>query len=97
MPVNPNERAVHGEPAYARLEDVPGSVDIVNVFRRPEHAPAIAIEAIDIGARALWLQSGIISEVAAEKARAAGLLVIMDACIGVLHSLLGVPPRRAGE
>lgn len=93
VPVNPNETSVLGQRAYASLADVPGPIDIVDVFRRPEHTPGIADEAVAIGARALWLQSGVISEEAARRARAGGLMVIMDACIGVVHSLLRVPRR----
>src|SRR6476619_7520612 len=59
IPVNPNETSVLGEPAYATLRDVPVPVDVVDVFRRPEHVPEIAAEAIAIGARALWLQLGV--------------------------------------
>ena len=92
--VNPNESSVHGQAAYASLQEVPGPIDIVDVFRRPEHTPPIADEAVAVGARALWLQSGIRNESAAERARAGGLVVIMDACIGVMHSLLRVPPRQ---
>jgi uncharacterized protein len=91
IPVNPNETSVHGQVAYPSLREVPGRIDIVDVFRRPEHTPAIADEAALAGARALWLQSGIHNESAAERAKAGGLVVIMDACIGVLHSLLRVP------
>jgi predicted CoA-binding protein len=93
IPVNPNETSVHGQAAYASLREVPGPIDIVNVFRRSEHTPAVAGEAVAIAARALWLQSGIRSESAAELATAGGLVVIMDACIGVMHSLLRVPRR----
>ena len=91
--VNPNEASVLGQPSFATLRDVPFQVDIVDVFRRPEHTPPIADEAIAIGAKLLWLQSGIRNELAAERARAAGLVVVMDACIAVLHSVLRVPRR----
>lgn len=91
--MNPNETSVHGRRAYPSLRDVPGPIDIVNVFRRAEHTPAIAEEAVAVQARALWLQSGIRNESAAEIARAGGLIVLMDSCIGVMHSLLRVPRR----
>jgi len=91
VPVNPNEREVLGERAYASLDDVPGQVDIVVVFRRPEHTPAIAAQAVRIGAKALWLQTGIVNEEAARVA--AGLVVVMDECIGVAHSRLRIPPK----
>jgi predicted CoA-binding protein len=94
IPVNPNEQEVLGQKAYASLSEVPGPVDLVNVFRRPEHTPPLADEAAAIGAKALWLQSGIANEETATRARAKGLSVVMDSCIGVMHSLLGVPPRR---
>jgi len=91
--VNPNEASVLGQPSFSTLREVPFEVDIVDVFRRPEHTPAIADEAIAVGAKMLWLQSGIYNELAAERAKAAGLVVVMDACIGVLHSVLRVPRR----
>jgi predicted CoA-binding protein len=92
-PVNPNEREVLGLEAYASLADVPEKLDIVNVFRRPEATPPIADLAVRVGAKTLWLQSGIVNEDAAARARAGGLVVVMDACIGVLHSVLGVRPK----
>jgi predicted CoA-binding protein len=88
IPVNPRETEVLGERAYASLRDIPESVDIVDVFRRADFTPAIAEDAVAIGAKVLWLQSGIWNEQAAATAHAAGLTVVMDACIGVLHSLL---------
>ena len=93
VPVNPNETEVLGEKAYASLADVPGPVDLVNVFRRPEFTPPLADEAAAIGAKALWLQSGISNEETAARAKAKGITLVMDACIGVMHSLLGVPAR----
>jgi predicted CoA-binding protein len=91
VPVNPGETQVLGQTAYASLADIPFGIDIVNVFRRPEHTPAIADEAVAIGAKALWLQSAIWNEEAAARAKAGGLSVVMDACIAVLLSRLGVP------
>jgi len=91
IPVNPNERKVLGEKSYARLEDVPEKIDIVNVFRRAEEVPAVVESAIRVGARVVWMQQGVENEEAAEKARAAGLMVIEDACILVEHR------RRVGE
>src|SRR5216683_2961731 len=81
IPVNPNETEVLGEKSYARLEDVPEKIDIVNVFRRAEDVAPVVESAIRIGAKVVWMQSGIENEEAAEKARAAGLVVIEDACI----------------
>jgi predicted CoA-binding protein len=90
IPVNPNETEVLGQRAYASLAEVPEPIDLVDVFRRAEHTPAIADEAVAVGARALWLQSGIVNEDAAARAAAGGLVVVMDACIAVVHSLLRV-------
>ncbi len=81
VPVNPNETEVFGERAYARLEDVPDRVDLVNIFRRSEEAGRHVDEAIRIGARGVWLQEGVIDEEAARRALQAGLSVVMDRCI----------------
>lgn len=81
FPVNPNESEVLGEKCYARLEDIPEKIDIVDIFRRPEFVPEIVDAAIRIGARAIWMQEGVEDEPSAEKARRAGLFVIMDNCI----------------
>lgn len=81
IPVNPTETDVLGEKAYARLEDIPEPVDIVNVFRRSEFVPPVVDSAIRIGAKAVWLQEGIVHDDAADKARAAGLEVVQDRCI----------------
>jgi len=88
IPVNPREREVLGEKAYARLEDIPERVDIVNVFRRAEFVPEIVEAAVRIGARAIWLQEGIRHEEAAERARQAGLEVVQDRCILKEHRRL---------
>jgi uncharacterized protein len=85
IPVNPNETEVLGEKAYARLEDVPERVDIVDVFRRAEEVPSIAESAIGIGAKVLWMQLGIENAEAAERARVAGLVVVEDSCLMVEH------------
>jgi len=85
IPVNPNETEVLGEKAYARLEDVPEPVDIVDVFRRAEEVGALAESAIRIGAKVLWMQLGIENAGAAEKARTAGLVVVEDSCLMVEH------------
>ena len=81
IPVNPNETEVLGEKSYARLEDVPEKIEIVNVFRRPEEVPPVVESAIRVGAKVIWMQLGIENEEAAEKARSVGLVVIEDACI----------------
>jgi len=80
IPVNPNEREVLGEKCYARLEDVPEKIDLVDIFRRSEYVPDIVESAIRVGARAVWMQEGVIHEDAAERARQAGLDVVMDRC-----------------
>jgi predicted CoA-binding protein len=94
IPVNPNETTVLGERAYRSLSDVPERIDIVDVFRRAEFTPAIAEEAVKVGARALWLQSGVVNDAAAATAEAGGITVVMDACIGVMHAVLQVPKKR---
>jgi predicted CoA-binding protein len=81
IPVNPNETEVLGEKAYARLEDVPVPVDIVDVFRQSQFVPEIVDSAIRIGAKCVWMQEGVVHEEAARKAREAGLAVVMDRCI----------------
>ena len=81
IPVNPNESEVLGEKCYPRLEDVPEKVDIVDIFRRSELVGEVVDAAIKIGARAIWMQEGVVDEASAERARRAGLLVIMDRCI----------------
>jgi uncharacterized protein len=93
LPVNPHEATVLGERAYRSLADIPDHVDIVDVFRRSEYTPAIADEAVAIGARALWLQSGVWSEEAAARAGRGGLMVVMNACIATMHAVLQVPPK----
>jgi predicted CoA-binding protein len=86
IPVNPGESEVLGERSYASLAEVPVPVDVVDVFRRPEAVPAIAREAVAIGAGALWLQFGVISPEAGEIARAGGIPVIMDRCMKIEHA-----------
>jgi predicted CoA-binding protein len=86
IPVNPNESEVLGEKSYARLEDVPESVDIVDIFRRSEFVPEIVESAIRIGARAVWMQEGVAHTGAAERARRAGLFVIMNTCLAKEHA-----------
>ena len=81
IPVNPNETEVLGERAYARLEDVPETIDVVDVFRRSEFVTPVVESAIQVGARAVWMQEGVIHEAAARRAREAGLRVVMDRCI----------------
>ncbi len=81
VPVRPAVDAVLGEKAYASLADIPFPVDLVNVFRAAEHIPQAVEECLAIRAPALWVQEGIVDDEAAEKARSAGLTVVMDRCI----------------
>jgi predicted CoA-binding protein len=81
IPVNPNETEVLGEQAYPDLRSIPEPIDVVDIFRRPEAVPPIVEEAIQIGAKAVWMQKGVRNEEAAERARRAGLLVVMDHCM----------------
>lgn len=81
IPVNPQADEVLGEKSYSSLLDVPETIDIVDIFRRSEFVPEIVDQAIQSKARAIWMQEGVVHEAAAEKARKAGLLVIMDSCI----------------
>ena len=80
IPVNPNEAAVLGEKAYGLLAEVPEKIDLVDVFRRPEEAGKAVDQAIEAGARAVWLQEGVIDRAAAQRALDAGLMVVMDRC-----------------
>jgi len=86
IPVNPRESAVLGERCYGSLLDVPGKVDIVNVFRAPSALPEIATQAVAIGAGCLWTQFSVINEEGARIAEQAGLAVVMDRCIKVEHA-----------
>jgi len=93
IPVNPNETEVLGEKAYPSLEDIPDKVDIVDVFRREESTPPVADSAVRIGAGVLWLQQGISNDVAAARAHAGGLAVVMDRCIAVALAELQIPKK----
>jgi hypothetical protein len=86
IPVNPQEEMVLGERACARLEDVPEPVDLVDIFRRSERVPEVVESAIRIGAKGVWMQEGVIHPEAAERARQAGLAVVMDLCILKEHA-----------
>jgi uncharacterized protein len=91
--VNPHLRTVAGGPAYPNLRQLPEQIDIVDVFRRAEHLSQIVEDAIAIGARVVWGQFGVVDPAAAERAQAAGLVVVMDRCIKVEHHRLGMPRR----
>jgi hypothetical protein len=86
IPINPNETEVLGEQAYPSLRDLPEPPDAVDVFRRAEFVDEVVDEAIAAGAKAIWIQSGIINLEAARHAREAGLITVMDRCIMVEHS-----------
>jgi len=81
IPVNPNETEVLGEKAFPSLDHVPGPIEIVDIFRRPEYVPDIVEAAIRRNAKVIWMQEGVVHESAAERAREAGLDVVMDRCI----------------
>ncbi|HXE21438.1 MAG TPA: CoA-binding protein, partial [Rhodoferax sp.] len=88
IPVNPNAREVLGEPAYISLTEAAchERIDLVDVFRHSEEIPPVTDEAIAIGAKALWLQLGIVNDAALTKAAGAGLLVVQDRCLKVEHA-----------
>jgi uncharacterized protein len=83
IPVNPKRTSIMGIPCYARLEEIPGPVDVVDVFRRPEFCPDIVRSAVKIGAKGVWLQSGIVSEEAEAIAKQAGIDFVQDRCMKV--------------
>lgn len=88
FPVNPGQETILGLPCYPDLAAIPESVEIVDIFRKPEEVGPVVDEAIKIGAKAVWMQEGIVNEAAAAKARAAGLVVVMDRCIKIDHQHL---------
>jgi len=90
VPINPNAHEVLGEKAYASLTEaaIHERIDMVNCFRNSEDIPPIAAEAIAIGAKSLWLQMGVVNDVAAQQAQAAGLTVVQDKCLMVEHRQL---------
>ena len=88
IPVNPFQEEVLGRKCYPDLGSIPGEVHIVDIFRRPEDVPPVVDEAIDIGAKVIWMQQGIVNNAAADKALAAGLKVVMNRCIMVEHDRL---------
>ncbi len=92
IPVNPRGGEILGEPVFRSLADIDMPVDVVDVFRPAQEGPAIAHQAIAIGAKVLWLQIGIESEEARQLAEAAGLTVIMNRCMGETHGQLGLGP-----
>jgi predicted CoA-binding protein len=88
IPVNTYAKEILGETCYSDLSSIPEPVDVVDIFRRPEAVPPIVEEAIEIGAKAVWMQEGVINEEAAARAKEAGLLVVMDRCMLKEHGKL---------
>ena len=93
IPVNPTIQDVNGEKCYPDLTSIPEKVDVVDIFRKPEDVLPVVEEAVRVGAKAIWMQEGIVNEEAASKARAAGLQVVMDKCMLKEHSRL----KREGK
>jgi len=87
IPINPNETEVLGKRAYGSLSDLPEPPDMLDVFRRPEYVGEVVEEAIKVGAKGVWLQSGIVNYEAARRAREAGLHIVMDRCMMVEHRM----------
>ena len=88
IPVNPTVKRFLNETSYPDLESIPEKIDVVQIFRRAEDVPPIVESAIKIGAKVIWMQEGIVNEEAAQRAREAGLQVVMDACMRVSHRRL---------
>ncbi len=86
IPVNPREKVILGQESYPSLTAIPGGVDLVDIFREPSAVPAIVEEAIAIGAKAVWMQLGVVNDAAAQRARDAGLEVVMDRCMKIEHA-----------
>ncbi len=93
IPVNPQEFSVLGEKAYASIDEVPETFDVVVIFRKPEFVPEVVEAAIRKGAKVVWMQEGVVHHDAAERARAAGLQVVMDRCILKEHAKRFVAER----
>ena len=91
FPVNPKYEEIHGMKCYPNVRSIPRQIDIVDVFRNPDHIDDVIDDAIDSNAKAVWLQLNVVNEAAARKAEAAGLRVVMDRCIAIEHRrLLGM-------
>jgi len=88
IPVNPTADQILGEKSYPDLESIPEKIDVVQVFRKPEDVPPVVESAIKAGAKTVWMQEGIVNEEAAQKAREAGMQVVMDACMRATHRRL---------
>jgi predicted CoA-binding protein len=95
IPVNPTATEILGEKSYPDLESVPEKIDVVQVFSKPEDVPPVVDGAIKTGAKVVWMQEGIVNEAAAQKARQAGLQVVMDTCMRATHRrLIGAQPIK---
>ena len=94
IPVNPHEGEVLGEKAYQTLDEVPEPIDMVNIFRRSDTVPEIVEAAIRVGAKSIWMQEDVVHEAAAERARQAGLAVVMDKCLLKEHRRLLAPSKK---
>ena len=94
IPVNPNTNQILGERAYATLKKIPEKIDIINIFRKPDAVAEIVDGAIEIGAKTVWMQEGIVHNASAEKAKKAGLTVVMNRCIMKEHRALKEQPRH---
>lgn len=90
IPVHPKAETVHGQPGYAALAEVPGPIDVVDVFVNSTRAGQVVDDAIEVGARVVWLQLGVVDEDAADRAEAAGLAVVMDTCPSIEAPRLGL-------
>ena len=88
IPVNPRYKEILGSECYSNLLEIPDSIDVVDIFRKPEDVPSIVDDAIKIGAKVVWMQLGIINEQAAKTAREAGLEVVMNRCMKIEHARL---------
>jgi uncharacterized protein len=93
IPVNPTATEIFGEKAYPDLQSVPVKIDVVQVFRKPEDVPPVVDDAIQVGAKVVWMQEGIVNYEAAQKAEEAGLQVVMDACMRSSHRRLMIGPK----
>jgi len=91
VPVNPKAEEILGEKAYPDLNSIPEKIDVVDIFRRPEHVPPVVEEAIKVGAKTVWMQLGVVNKEAARRAHEAGLNVVMDRCMLREHKRLLVP------
>ncbi|MDH7486474.1 MAG: CoA-binding protein [Anaerolineae bacterium] len=95
IPVNPAVDEVLGLKSYPDLRSIPEPVDVVDIFRRSEHVPPLVAQAIEIGAKAVWMQLGVMHAEAAAQAEAAGLAVVMNRCMAIEHQRLGIAPIAA--